>query len=184
MRIKFHRLEAKEKKFFKANKDIHSAQVFLIDENGDNFGIIDTAEALTRASDLDMDLVEVNPKADPPVAKIMDMGQFRYEMEKKAHKQKVQQKKVETKNIRLSVRISEHDFDFRLNQAEKFLSKDNKLKLEISLKGREKQYPEKAAEIINDFVAKLKLLPNLKIESEQALTKQGGRFTILLINKK
>ncbi|MCX6798113.1 MAG: translation initiation factor IF-3 [Candidatus Falkowbacteria bacterium] len=184
MRIKFHRLEAKEKKFFKANRDIHTPQVFLIDENGDNFGIIDTAEALTRAQDLDMDLVEVNPKADPPVAKIMDMGQFRYEMEKKAHKQKVQQKKVETKNIRLSVRISDHDFEFRLNKTKKFLSKDNKLKLEISLKGREKQYPEKAAEIINDFVAKLQALPTLKIESEQPLTKQGGRFTILLINKK
>ena len=184
MRIKFHRLEAKEKKFFKSNKDIHSSRVFLIDENGENVGVIDTSEALERAQELDMDLVEVNPKADPPVAKILDLGQFRYEMEKKAHKQKIQQKKVETKNIRLSVRISEHDFNFRINQAEKFLSKENKLKLELNLKGREKQYPEKAAETINEFVNKLKEKSTLNIEIEQGLTKQGGRFTILLINKK
>jgi len=184
MRIKFHRLEAKEKKFFKANKDIHSPRVFLIDENGENVGVIDTSEALERAQELDMDLVEVNPKAEPPVVKILDMGQFRYEMEKKAHKQKIQQKKVETKNIRLSVRISEHDFNFRINQAEKFLSKENKLKLELNLKGREKQYPEKAAETINEFVNRLKENSALNIEVEQALTKQGGRFTILLINKK
>jgi len=105
-------------------------------------------------------------------------------MEKKAHKQKIQQKKVETKNIRLSVRISEHDFNFRINQAEKFLSKENKLKLELNLKGREKQYPEKAAETINEFVNKLKEKSTLNIEIEQGLTKQGGRFTILLINKK
>lgn len=184
MRIKFHRLEAKEKKFFKANKDITSEQVFLIDENGENVGIVETAVALAQASDLDLDLVEVNPKADPPVAKIMDMGQFRYEMEKKAHKQKIQQKKVETKNIRLSARISEHDFNFRIGQAIKFLGRENKLKLELSLKGRERQYPEKAVETINNFVAKLKENPDLNVETEQPLTKQGGRFTILLINKK
>jgi translation initiation factor IF-3 len=156
----------------------------LIDENGENVAAVDTAEALVRAQELDLDLVEVNPKVEPPVAKIMDLGQFRYEMEKKAHKQKIQQKKVETKNIRLSVRISDHDFNFRLNQAEKFLIRENKLKLELNLKGREKQFPEKAAETINGFVAKLKENPNLKLETEQPLTKQGGRFTILLTNKK
>lgn len=184
MRIKFHRLEAKEKKFFTSNRDIKAPRLFLIDENGDNFGEIDTAEALLRAQELDLDLVEVNPKANPPVAKIMDLGQFRYEMDKKAHKQKVQQKKVEVKNIRLSVRISDHDLELRLNQAEKFLSKDHKIKVELTLKGREKQFPEKAAETVNEFVTKLKSREGIKPEAEQPLTKQGGRFTILLINKK
>ena len=184
MRIKFHRVEQKEKKFFKSNAQIRSEQVFLIDENGDNFGVIDTKEAIARAKDLDLDLVEVNPKAEPPVAKIVDLGQLKYEHEKKLHRQKVMQKKIDTKVTRLSFRISEHDFNFRLAQAEKFLEKDNKLKVELILRGRERQYPQKAREIIDSFVTKLRQKETLSIEVEQALTNQGGRFTIVLINKK
>lgn len=91
---------------------------------------------------------------------------------------------METKNIRLSVRISEHDFNFRLNQAEKFLAKDNKLKIEIMMRGRERQYPQKAMESINRFVDALKAREGLTIEVEQPLTRQEGRFNIILFNKK
>jgi translation initiation factor IF-3 len=184
MRIKFHRTEAKEKIFFKSNAQIKAPKVFLIDENGEGGGVIDITKALARAQELDLDLVEVNPKATPPVVKIVDLGQLKYEKEKKAHKQKMQQKKVEIKNLRLSFRISEHDLELRLNQASKFLEKGDKIKIDLLLKGREKQYPQKAAEIINDFIAKLQKNENLKIETEQPLTKQGGRFNIILINKK
>jgi len=184
MRIKFHRVEQKEKKFFKSNRQIKSEQVYLIDENGENVGVIDTNEAVAMAKDLDLDLVEVNPKAKPPVAKIVDLGQLKYEHEKKLHRQKVMQKKVDTKVIRLSFRISEHDFNFRYVQAEKFLAKENKLKIELILRGRERQYPQKAREIIERFTTKLRQNPDLNIEVEQGLTNQGGRFTILLINKK
>ena len=136
------------------------------------------------AQDADLDLVEVNPKANPPVVKIVNLGQLKYEKEKQAHKQKIQQKKVEIKNIRLSFRISEHDLEMRLAQAEKFLAKENKTKIELILRGRERQYPQKAAEIIRGFVAKIQAKPDLNIEIEQPLTNQGGRFTIILINKK
>lgn len=185
MRIKFHRIEQKkEEKRFLSNYLIKSPQVFLIDENGESIGNVDTEEAIERAKDLDMDLVEVNPKANPPIAKILDLGQFKYEQQKKAHKQKMMQKKVELKNIRLTFRISEHDFNFRVDQAEKFLAKDNKLKLDMMLKGRERQHTQKAAEIMNNFVNKLKEKPNISIEIEQALTIQGGRLSIVLTNKK
>lgn len=184
MRIKFHRTEQKEKKFFKSNRQIKAEQVFLIDENGENVGVVDTEEAVTRAKDLDLDLVEVNPKAKPPVAKIVDLGQLKYEHEKKLHRQKVMQKKIDTKVIRLSFRISEHDFNFRYVQAEKFLAKENKLKIELILRGRERQYPQKARELIERFITKLRQNKDLNIEIEQGLTNQGGRFTILLINKK
>lgn len=184
MRIKFHRTEAKEKIFFKSNAQIKAPKVFLIDENGEGGGVIDIAEALARAQELDLDLVEVNPKVTPPVVKIVDLGQLKYEKEKKAHKQKMQQKKVEIKNLRLSFRISEHDLELRLNQASKFLEKGDKIKIDLLLKGREKQYPQKAADIINDFIVKLQKNESLKIEIEQPLTKQGGRFNIILINKK
>lgn len=184
MRIKFHRTEAKEQIFFKSNAQIKAPQVFLIDETGESIGVMDTSEAIAMAKDLELDLVEVNPKGNPPVAKIVDLGQLKYEREKKAHKQKMQQKKVEIKAVRLSFRISEHDTELRLNQSIKFLSKGDKLKVELLLKGREKQYPQKAAEIMNEFINKLKAVPDFNIELEQPLTKQGGRFTMIVINKK
>lgn len=184
MRIKFHRVERKEEPTFRANTQIRVPEVFLIDESNEAIGVISIEEALTRAQEADLDLVEVNPKANPPVVKIVNLGQLKYEKEKQAHKQKMQQKKVETKNIRLTFRISEHDVEMRLAQAEKFLAKENKVKIELILRGRERQYPQKAAEIIKSFVAKIQAISDLSIEIEQPLTNQGGRFTIILINKK
>jgi len=184
MRIKFHRVERKEVPTFRSNQGIRVPEVFLIDENNEPIGKIDTVKAIAMAQEADLDLVEVNPKANPPVVKIVNLGQLKYEREKQAHKQKMQQKKVETKNIRLSFRISEHDLNLRIDQAEKFLAKDNKIKAELILRGRERQYPQKAREIVDGFVSKLASRPDLKIEVEQPLTNQGGRFTIILINKK
>jgi len=184
MRIKFHRVERKEEPTFKANHQIKATEVFLIDENDEAVGKISLNQALALAQEVDLDLVEVNPKANPPVVKIVNLGQLKYEREKMAHKQKMHQKKVDTKNVRLSFRISSHDLDMRLNQAEKFLAKENKIKVELVLRGRERQYPHKAAEIMNNFVNKLKAKEGLNVEIEQPLTNQGGRFTMILLNKK
>ena len=139
---------------------------------------------MARAEEYGLDLVLVNPKADPPVAKIVDLGQLKYEADKKAHKQKVLQKKIDTKEIRLSVRISEHDFNFRLEQARKFLAKDSKIKIDLRLKGRERQHLDKALETVNRFVNAVKNTENMEIVEDQPLTKQGGRFIIVLMNKK
>ena len=113
----------------------------------------------------------------------MDYGQFKYREDKKAQKQKSNQKKMEIKGIRLSVRISEHDLVMRIEQAKKFLEKGNKLKIELMLKGRERQHPEKAVETINAFASTLEQDEKLKIVREQDLTKQSGRFSIILANK-
>ncbi|MFH1822212.1 MAG: translation initiation factor IF-3 [Patescibacteria group bacterium] len=184
MRRKWRKAKPKPQKFFRSNEQIRVPSVFLIDETGNNVGPINTAKAIAMAREMDLDLVEVNPKANPPVVKIIDLGQLKYESEKKAHKQKMQQKKVDTKGIRLSVRISSHDFNFRIDQAVKFLTKGHKLKIELVLKGREKQHPEKAREIIFGFIEQLKQTENLNIFEEQPLTKQGGKFNIILMNKK
>ena len=184
MRIKFHRVERKEEPSFRSNSQIRVPEVFVIDEANEALGVMSIEDAMQKAQEADLDLVEVNPKASPPVVKIVNLGQLKYEREKQAHKQKMQQKKVETKNIRLTFRISEHDQEMRLLQAEKFLAKDNKIKVELILRGRERQYPQKAAEIIRGFATKLQANPALAIEIEQPLTNQGGRFTIILINKK
>jgi len=185
MRIKFHRIEnTRVEPAFKINRKIQADEVFLIDETGEAVGKMSFEKALQMAEDARLDLVEVNPKANPIVVKIANFGQLKYEKEKMERKQKVQQKKVEMKNIRLSFRISEHDSNFRLKQAEKFLAKENKTKIEMILRGREKQHVSKGMDVIRGFVDKLQNNPDLKVEIEQPLTKQGGRLTIILINKK
>ena len=184
MRRKWRKPKPKIEKKEIANERIKSEKVVLISEDEGMIGEVFTRDALEKAKSEDMDLVLVNPKADPPVAKITDLGRLKYEKEKKAHKQRLLQKKVDTKNLRLSVRIGQHDFDLRIRQGKKFLEKGHKLKLELTLKGREKQHPEKARERIQEFVETLKSDENFNITEEQALTKQGGRYTIILINKK
>ncbi|MDD5032056.1 MAG: translation initiation factor IF-3 [Patescibacteria group bacterium] len=184
MRRKWQKAKPKEdKKRFFSNQQIRVPEVFLIDENGQTLGNVPTEKALAMAEEAGLDLVEVNPKVSPPVAKIVNLGQLKYEAEKKEHKQKVMQKKIDIKGIRLSTRISEHDFSFRLEQAKKFLSGGDKLKIELGLKGREKQHPEKAREVIMDFIQKLEKTEGLNVFAEQGLTKQGGRFNIVLANK-
>ncbi len=184
MRRIWRRAKPKQEKRFRVNDQIRIPEVFLIDENGERLGVVPTDKAISMAQAAEMDLVEVDPSAKPSVAKIMDYGQFKYERDKLAHKQRLQQKKVETKGIRLSARISKHDFGFRIEQAKKFLEKGNKLKVELNLKGRERQHLNKAVEVINEFVKELEKIEDFNIVREQDLTRQGGRFTIVLVNKK
>lgn len=183
MRRTWHKAKPKPIKAFRANEQIKLPEVFLIDEKGERIGRIATSEALARAREAGLDLVEVNPKDKLSVVKIMDYGQFKYERDKKAHKQKLQQKKVDTKGVRLSVRISKHDFGMRVEQAIKFFKKGHKLKIDLVLKGRERQHPEKAVEIINNFVQELEQQAELNVTREQDLTKQGSRFIMILVNK-
>lgn len=170
-------------KRFRVNEQIRLPEIFLIDENGTAVGRVATAKALDMAREAGLDLVEVNPLAQPPVVKIIDYGQFKYEREKLAHKQKQQQKKVETKSIRLTVRISSNDFNFKLEQARGFLEKGHKVKVELVLRGRERQHPDKAVENINKFTEELAKTEGLSIGKEQDLTRKGGGFSIILFNK-
>lgn len=173
-----------QKKIFWVNERIKAPEVFLIDENGEKVGATATAKALQMAREAELDLVQVDPKGNPPVAKIMDFGKFKYDQEKKDHKQKVQQKKVDIKGIRLSVRISQHDFNFRFDQAKKFLERGDKLKIELPLRGRERQHLDKAREVIINFVSALEKTEGFNLLREQPLTRQGNGFNIVLINKK
>ncbi len=184
MRRTWRKAKPKPQKKFYINQQIRAEEVFLIDENGTQVGNISLTEAMAKAKDIGADLVEVNPRVTPPVCKIMDYGQFKYEQEKKVHKQKVLQKKVDTKGVRLSVRISKHDLEMRLDRAVKFLTKGDKLKIDLILKGREKAHPQKAVEIMREFAKTLESNKDLSVTREQDLTKQGGRFIMILVNKK
>lgn len=172
------------KKTFRFNLGIRVPSVILIDEEGKHHGEVSIEKAITMAKEAELDLVEVNPTINPPMVKIMDFGQFKYELDKKAQKQRAHHKKIDTKGIRLSIRIGEHDLGVRREQAKKFLAKGNKLKIELPLRGRERQHPELARDVINQFVASLEADPEVELAVEEALTSQGGKFTMVLTSKK
>lgn len=171
-------------KSFRINRSIHAPIVMLIDDEGNFRGEMPVADAIALAEENELDLVEVNPTANPPIVKIADYGQFKYEREKKAQKQKVNLRKSEIKGLRLSIRIGEHDLNFRRDQAKKFLSKGDKLRLELQLRGRERQHPELARQMVEKFLGLLRADPDIAIDVEEGLTSQGGKFTMVVVNKK
>ena len=164
--------------FFRCNEQIRAPEVRVIGPDGAHIGTLPTAEALKMAEERELDLVEINPKAQPPTAKIMDFGQFKYQKEKEAKKIKSQQKKSTIKGIRLSVRISEHDKNVRLEQSKKFLEEGNKVKIDIILRGRERQHPELAKEQIQGFIKQIE--DKIKIKIEQNVIRQGNTVTAIL----
>lgn len=163
---------------YRVNHFINVPELRVIDENGENLGVISTSKALALAEERGFDLVEVNPVAAPPIAKILNYGQFKYEKEKELKKQKSRSKEVEVKGIRLSNRIGAHDKDIRLKQASEFLQEGNKVKIEIILKGRERQFAHIANEVILKFVEAVKLVTPCQIE--QPLSRQGGKISLVI----
>lgn len=139
-----------------------------------------TSAAIKLAEEAGLDLVEVSPNADPPVAKIVDFGKLQYEKEKQDRKNKSQKKVGETKGIRLTVKIGEHDMMVRVKAGQKFLDKGNKLKIELQLRGREKAHPELAGKVIEHYIELLEREVNI----EQPVKRQGGRFSSIVSPKR
>ena len=149
----------------------------MIDESGTASGEVDTASALARAEELNMDLVLVGPQATPPVAKILDYGKFKYEQDRKERKNKAK-KTQEIKEIRLSYNTDEHDLDVKFNQAKRFISEGHKIKLRLKLVGREMAFKEKAIDELDKFRQMLGL------DYEQPIQRQGKQLSVLLKEKK
>lgn len=162
---------------YKVNKRIKAEEVRVITEEGD-LGVMPTEKALAMAESKEMDLVEVSPKAQPPVCKILDYGQFKYQKEKEAKKRKAQSAEVEMKGVRLSVRIGTGDKEVRLKQALKFLSKGDKVKVELPLRGREKAHRDVAQKVVEGFVEQIKETYDIRIE--QGVKYQSGRITTII----
>ena len=148
----------------------------MIDDNGQQIGIIDTYRGQQLAREKGLDLVEVYPNAQPPVCKIIDYGAYQYQQEKRERKHKAKQKKVEVKGIRLSLNIAPHDLEMRKNQALKFLERGDKVKAEIILRGRERNFVYRARNIMEEWVKSL----GENVIIEQPFMRQGGRLSILL----
>jgi translation initiation factor IF-3 len=144
------------KKFYRLNYFIQAAQLRLLDETGKQIGVVTKDEALKKARELGVDVVEIAPNASPPVAKLIDFKKFRYLESKKEREEKKKQKNTSVKEIRLRPFIGEHDFNFRLNQAQEFLNDGNQLKISLPYRGREITRQHLGTQVINNFLAELK----------------------------
>lgn len=158
------------------NEQIHLPQVLLIDENGQRAGIIATSEALQRAKEAELDLVEVVPDQRPPVCKIIDYGKYQYEQEKSQTQQRKRQKNREEKEMRLSLGIDDHDLIVKAKKVDQFLAKQHKVKIVVRFKGRQITHPELGQQTLNKFLGMLQ--QNYSLE-KTPLIQNRQLFTVL-----
>ena len=137
----------------RSNNRITSPEVQVINSDGENLGVLNLQEAISKAKDENLDLIEIAPNARPPVCKIIDMGKYKYDQQKKLNKAKKKQKKIELKEIKLRPVTEVHDYTFKIKNAQKFLSKGDKVKFTIRFKGREMQHTK----LGNDLMEKIKI---------------------------
>ena len=163
-------------KYYRLNNRITAPQIRLIDEGGKYLGTVEIEKALEIAQKKGLDLVEINPSADPPIVKILDFGRFKYDQKKKDRKQKKQQKVGGIKGIRLTPRIGKHDLDFRVTRAKQFLSENQKIKIEMILRGREKAHFDLAEKQLKQFIESLEE----EIKIEQPPKRQGNRLIAVI----
>jgi translation initiation factor IF-3 len=140
---------------YRINHAIRVPEVRLIDADGSHVGIVSLSEALTIAHDRELDLVEVSPAADPPVARVMDYGKFLYQQAKRERESRKAQKQVEVKEIRLRPKTTEHHKSFKMRDARGWLEDGMKVKVRIRFRGREITYPEIAREQLADIAKEL-----------------------------
>jgi len=133
----------------KSNNRITAPEVQVIGSDGDNIGILNTNEAISMAKDQGLDLIEIAPNAKPPVCKIIDIGKFKYDAQKKANVAKKKQKIVLLKEIKMRPVTETHDYDFKVKNAKKFIGKGDKVKFTIRFKGRELQHSHLGRELMD-----------------------------------
>ena len=124
------------------NREIRAREVRVIDPEGKQLGVLPLVEALRAATNVELDLVEVSPKAEPPVCRIMDYGKYKYQQSKKAHDARKKQTVVHLKEVKMRPKTEEHDFQFKLRHIERFLKEGNKTKVTVVFRGRELAHPD------------------------------------------
>ena len=160
----------------KANNRINSPEVQVISSNGENLGIINTNKAISMAKEEGLDLIEIAPNAKPPVCKIIDMGKYKYDAQKKANKAKKKQKIILLKEIKLRPVTEAHDYNFKLKNAQKFLSKGDKVKFTIRFKGRELQHSNLGHDLMSKIKEDIKLVGKIEMDP-----KFDGKQMIMVI---
>ena len=161
----------------RSNFTITSHEVQVISADGDNLGVLNLNEAVSEAKKEGLDLIEIAPNAKPPVCKIMDMGKFKYDQQKKANKAKKKQKKIELKEIKLRPVTEIHDYTFKIRHAQKFLSKGDKVKFTIKFKGRELQHSELGTKLMEKIKQDMHEIGRVELEP-----KFDGKQMIMVIH--
>ena len=160
----------------RSNNRISSPEVQVIGSDGNNLGILNTNEAISIAKEQGLDLIEISPNAKPPVCKIMDMGKYKYDLQKKANQAKKKQKTVSLKEIKLRPGTEAHDYNFKIKNAKKFITKGDKVKFTVKFKGREMQHTELGKDLMNKIIDETKDVG--KVESKP---KFEGRQMVMII---
>ncbi|MDC0339459.1 translation initiation factor IF-3 [Pelagibacteraceae bacterium] len=160
----------------KANERIRALDVQVIGSNGGNIGTLPLNKAIELAKQEGLDLIEISPNANPPVCKIMDMGKYKYDLQKKANIAKKKQKTVSLKEIKLRPGTDTHDYNFKIKNAKKFITKGDKVKFTVKFKGREMQHTELGKELMNKIIDETKDIA--KVESRP---KFEGRQMVMII---
>ena len=160
----------------RSNNRISSPEVQVIASDGENLGTLSTNEAISIAKNQGLDLIEIAPNANPPVCKIMDMGKYKYDLQKKANQAKKKQKTVSLKEIKLRPGTETHDYNFKIKNAKKFISKGNKVKFTVKFKGREMQHTDLGKDLMDKIIEETKDVA--KVESKP---KFEGRQMVMII---
>ena len=160
----------------RSNNRIISSEVQVISSDGRNLGILNTNEAISIAKNQGLDLIEIAQNAKPPVCKIMDMGKYKYDAQKKANKAKKKQKKIEIKEIKLRPVTEIHDYTFKIKNAQKFLSKGDKVKFTIKFKGRELQHSNLGDDLMKKIKTDMETLGKVELQP-----KFDGKQMIMII---
>ena len=171
-----------ENKGLRINGQIRVREVRLIDDTGAQKGIVSTLEALRMAQDINLDLVEVAPQAEPPVCKILDYGKYRFELEKKLRDSKKKQKLQVLKEIRMQPKINDHDLSFKARHIQDFLDGGDKVKVTIRFRGRELAHTELGLDVLNNVLAKLG--GDLTVEKAPAMEGRTMSMTLAPKSKK
>ena len=160
----------------KSNNRINSPEVQVIASSGENLGILNTNEAISMAKEEGLDLIEIAPNAKPPVCKIIDIGKYKYDAQKKANQAKKKQKKIEVKEIKLRPVTETHDYQFKIKNAQKFISKGDKVKFTIRFKGRELQHAHLGEELMDKIKVDMQEVGKVELDP-----RFDGKLIIMVI---
>lgn len=158
------------------NESIRAREVRVIDEEGQQLGVLGLAEALAAAEQRGVDLVEVSPDAVPPVCRLMDFGKYKYQAAKRAAEAKKKQVRVEIKEVKMRPKTDQHDFEVKMKSARRFLEEGNKVKLTIMFRGRENTHPERGEMMLTRAVESLK-----DIGQVEATPVRAGRTMTMVV---
>lgn len=158
------------------NRQIRVPEILLIDENGEKIGIVPPEEGVERAEEAGLDLVEISPKATPPVCKIMDFGKFKYEQQKKAAEAKKKQKIIEIKEVKFRPNIDDHDYDVKMRSVTKFLGEGDKVKVTLRFRGREMAHQDLGRDLLQKVAGDIETLG--KVEAMPRL--EGRQMTMII----